>query len=153
MLRVSRVTALCRAKLNSTPYLFQMNLLERSIGLLAGTPEFYLKICRFKKESLEMQTTEHEMRLSGDIIPFQPRTVKSEKGQSKKVVTTTIATLIAVTILHDDAESPEDKLIDMIEASGEAEVMDSSDALDMLGELDSDHAQQTYTKTPTNDNG
>jgi len=100
-----------------------------------------------------MQTTDHEMRLSGDIIPFQPRTIKSEKGQSKKVVTTTIAALVAVTILHDDAESPEDKLIDMIEASGEAEVMDSSDALDMLGELDLDNAQQTYTRTPTNDNG
>ena len=100
-----------------------------------------------------MQTTDHEMRLSGDIIPFQPRTVKSEKGQSQKVVTTTIAALIAVTILHDDSESPEDKLIDMIEASGEAEVMDNSDALDMLGELDFDHAHQAYTKTPTNDNG
>ena len=100
-----------------------------------------------------MQTTDHEMRLSGDIIPFQPRTVKSEKGHSKKVETTTIAALIAVTILHDDTESPEDKLIDMIEASGEAEVMDSSDALDMLGELDFDHARQAYTKTPTNDNG
>ena len=99
-----------------------------------------------------MQTTDHEMRLSGDIIPFQPRTVKLEKGQQKKVVTTTIAALIAVTILHDETESPEDKLIDMIEASGEAEVMDSSDALDMLGELDQYQAQEDYIKTPTNDN-
>ena len=100
-----------------------------------------------------MQTTDHEMRLSGDIIPFQPKTVKSGKGQQKKVVTTTIAALIAVTILHDETESPEDKLINMIEASGEAEVMDSSDALDMLGELDQDQAQEGYIKTPTNDNG
>ena len=123
------------------------------IGWLAGVPESYLKIFRFKKESLEMQTTDHEMRLSGDIIPFQPRTVKSGKGQQKKVVTTTIAALIAVTILHDETESPEDKLIDMIEASGEAEVMDSSDALDMLGELDQHQAQEDYIKIPTNDNG
>jgi hypothetical protein len=123
------------------------------IGWLAGVPESYLKIFRFKKESLEMQTTDHEMRLSGDIIPFQPRTVKSGKGQQKKVVTTTIAALIAVTILHDETESPEDKLIDMIEASGEAEVMDSSDALEMLGELDQHQAQEDYIKTPTNDNG
>jgi len=123
------------------------------IGWLAGVPESCLKIFRFKKESLEMQTTDHEMRLSGDIIPFQPRTVKSGKGQQKKVVTTTIAALIAVTILHDETESPEDKLIDMIEASGEAEVMDSSDALDMLGELDQHQAQEDYIKTPTNDNG
>ena len=100
-----------------------------------------------------MQITDHEMRLSGDIIPFQPRTVKSEKRQQKKVVTTTIAALIAVTILHDETESPEDKLIDMIEASGEAEVMDSSDVLDMLGELDQNQARVDYIKTPTNDNG
>ena len=100
-----------------------------------------------------MQTTDHEMRLSGDIIPFQPRTAKSRKGQQKKVVTTTIAALIAVTILHDETESPEDKLIDMIEASGEAEVMDSADALDMLGELDQHRAQEGYIKTPKNDNG
>lgn len=124
-----------------------------ALNWLAGVPESYLKIFRFKKESLEMQTTDHEMRLSGDIIPFQPRTVKSGKGQQKKVVTTTIAALIAVTILHDETESPEDKLIDMIEASGEAEVMDSSDALDMLGELDQHQAQEDYIKTPTNDNG
>ena len=50
-------------------------------------------------------------------------------------MTTTIAALIAVTILHDETESPEDKLIDMIEASGEAEVMDSSDALICLVNL------------------
>ena len=100
-----------------------------------------------------MQTTDHEMRLSGDIIPFQPRKVKSGKSQSERVVTTTIAALIAVTILHDESESPEDKLIDMIEANGEAEVMDSSDALDMLGELVSRPAQEAYAYTPTNDNG
>ena len=75
-----------------------------------------------------------------------------EKGQQKKVVTTTIAALIAVTILHDETESPEDKLIDMIEASGEAEVMDSSDALDMLGEVEQHQAQEDDIKTPTNDN-
>ena len=99
-----------------------------------------------------MQTTDHEIRLSGDIIPFQPKTVKSEKEQQKKIVTTTIAALIAVTILHDETESPEDKLIDMIEASGEAEVMGGSDALDMLGELVQHQAQEDYINTPTNDN-
>ena len=100
-----------------------------------------------------MQKTDHEMRLSGDVIPFEPRALKSEKGQTKKVVTTTIAALIAVTILHDETESPEEKLIDMIEAGGEAEVMDSSDALDMLGDIYPDQVQETEVKTPTNDNG
>ena len=100
-----------------------------------------------------MQTTDHEIRLSGDVIPFQPRALKSEKGQTKKVMTTTIAALIAVTILHDETESPEEKLIDMIEASGEAEVMDSSEALEMFGEIDPLQVQETEVKTPRNDNG
>ena len=100
-----------------------------------------------------MQTTDHEMRLSGDIIPFQPRTPKSGKEQIKEVATTTIAALIAVTILHDETESPEEKLIEIIEACGEAEVMDSSDALDMLVEINPHQAQETEAKTPSNDNG
>ena len=100
-----------------------------------------------------MQTTDHEIRLSGDVIPFQPRALQSEKGQTKKVMTTTIAALIAVTILHDDTESPEEKLIDIIESSGDAEVMDSSDALEMLGEIDPHQVQGTEVKRPINDNG
>lgn len=99
-----------------------------------------------------MQTSDHDMRLSGDVIPFQPKDGQPKKGQAKKMVTTTIAALIAVTVLHDDTESPEDKLIDLIEASGEAEVMDSSDALDMLGEVDSDTSSTAEVKVPSNDN-
>ena len=41
----------------------------------------------------------------------------------------------------------------MIEASGEAEVMDSSDALEILGEIDPLQVQETEVKTPRNDNG
>ena len=100
-----------------------------------------------------MRTSDHDMRLSGDVIPFQPKDGQTKKGQAKKVVTTTIAALIAVTILHDDTDSPEDKLIDLIEASGEAEVMDSSDALDMLGEMESDSPSIAEVKAPSNDNG
>ena len=99
-----------------------------------------------------MRTSDHDMRLSGDVIPFQPKDGQPKKGQTKKVVTTTIAALIAVTILHDDTESPEDKLIDLIEASGEAEVMDSSDALEMLGEVDSDAISAAEVNAPSNDN-
>ncbi|MEC7208597.1 MAG: hypothetical protein VXW11_05895 [Pseudomonadota bacterium] len=100
-----------------------------------------------------MQTSDHEVQLNGDVIPFQPKRGRSEQGQPKKVVTTTIAALIAVTILHDETDSPEDKLIDLIEASGEAEVMDSSDALDMLGEVDADNISTAEAKAPANDNG
>ena len=40
--------------------------------------------------------------------------------------------LVAVTILHEDGEAPEDKLIDLIEASYEAEVIEVVDALEEL---------------------
>ena len=100
-----------------------------------------------------MQTSDHDMRLSGDVIPFQPKQAKSEPGQTNKLATTTIAALIAVTVLHDDTESAEEKLIDLIEASGEAEVMDSSDALDMLGEFDAEETSTTELSPPANDNG
>ena len=61
--------------------------------------------------------------------------------------------MIAVTILHEENESPEDKLIDLIEANDDAEVMDSSDALDMMSELNSHQAQKAEKKIPINDNG
>ena len=99
-----------------------------------------------------MQTSDHEIRLSGDVIPFQPKDGQPKKNQTKTVATTTIAALIAVTILHDETESPEDKLIDLIEASGEAEVMDSADALDMLGEVDTNDLSAAEIKAPANDN-
>ena len=40
--------------------------------------------------------------------------------------------LVAVTILHEEGEAPEDKLIDLIEASYEAEVIEVVDALEEL---------------------
>ena len=39
-----------------------------------------------------------------------------------------------MTVLHDESISAEDKLLELIESSGEAEVMDSAEALDLLEE-------------------
>lgn len=94
-----------------------------------------------------MRTSDHDMRLSGEVIPFQPK-----KEKTKKMMSTTIAALIAVTIVHDETESPEDKLIELIEATGEAEVMDSSDALDMLAEIDGGDIREIKPKASANDN-
>ena len=47
---------------------------------------------------------------------------------SGNLTTTSIAAVIAVTILHSDNVSPEEKLLEIIEASGEAEVLDADDA-------------------------
>ena len=76
-----------------------------------------------------MQPSDRDLPASGDIIPFPAETPKS-----KGLLTTTIAALVAVTVLHDESISAEDKLLELIESSGEAEVMDSSEALDLLDE-------------------
>ena len=93
-----------------------------------------------------MQTPDHDLRLSGDIIPFQPR-----KTNESSIATTTIAALVAVTILHDSSISPEDKLLEIIEQTGEAEVLETADALDEFPQENSD-ASLNLTPTASNDN-
>jgi len=76
-----------------------------------------------------MQPSDRDLPDNGDIIPFPVR-----HSESKGLLTTTIAALVAVTVLHDESISAEDKLLELIESSGEAEVMDSAEALDLLEE-------------------
>ena len=93
-----------------------------------------------------MLTPDHDLRLSGDIIPFQPR-----QTNESSTATTTIAALVAVTILHDSSISPEDKLLEIIEQTGEAEVLETVDALDSFPQENSD-ASVNLTPTASNDN-
>lgn len=65
------------------------------------------------------------------ILPF------AQNGE-KTVKATTLAALVAVTIVHDADISAEERLIEIIEASGEAEVLDTEDALHDLGLEDVD---------------
>jgi len=60
------------------------------------------------------------------ILPFA-------RNSEKAVKATTLAALVAVTIVHDAEISAEERLIEIIEASGEAEVLDTEDALADLG--------------------
>ena len=76
-----------------------------------------------------MQPSDRDLPDKADIIPFPVR-----NPGSKGLLTTTIAALVAVTVLHDESISAEDKLLELIESSGEAEVMDSAEALDLLEE-------------------
>lgn len=76
-----------------------------------------------------MQPSDRDLPDNADIIPFPIR-----NPESKGLLTTTIAALVAVTVLHDESISAEDKLLELIESSGEAEVMDSAEALDLLEE-------------------
>ena len=45
----------------------------------------------------------------------------------------TMAVLLAITVVHDAGVSAEERLIEIIEQSGEAEVLDTEDALANLG--------------------
>ena len=93
-----------------------------------------------------MSVSDHEARLTGSVIPFQPRPVKTQQ-----VKVSTIAALIAVTILHDEDISAEEKLLQLIEESGDAEIIDASDALDDLCEA-GDDTQITAQADAKNDN-
>jgi len=81
------------------------------------------------------------------ILPFV-----SPKPGSEDVKTTTLAALVAVTIIHDADTCPEERLIQIIEQSGEAEVLDSEDAFSQLGLEELDTPTGYELDEPVNDN-
>ena len=91
-----------------------------------------------------MRMTDHDSRLDCRVIPF----VKPVTNEDN-VVTSSIAAVIAVTILHHEGESPEERLIEIIETSGEAEVLDIADALEEFETLR--NAPMPFDR-PANDN-
>ena len=92
-----------------------------------------------------MRTTDHDLRQDCQVIPFVKPTVIEDN-----IVTTSIAAVVAVTILHREGESPEERLIEIIDASGEAEVLDIADVLEGY-ETQGDQAQPS--SKAVNDNG
>ena len=91
-----------------------------------------------------MRMPNHDSRQDCRVIPFV-RPVTNEEN----VVTSSIATVFAVTILHHEGESPEERLLEIIEASGEAEVFDVADALEEFETLG--NAPMPFDR-PANDN-
>ena len=91
-----------------------------------------------------MHMTDHDSRQDCRVIPFV-RPVTNEYN----VVTSSIAAVIAVTILHHEGESPEERLLEIIEASGEAEVFDIADELE---EFETRGNAPTPFVRPANDN-
>ena len=63
--------------------------------------------------------------------PFQ-----RPKQNTDSVTTSNIAAVIAVTVLHDCDMSPEEKLMNIIEASGEAEILDTVDSMEAFAEYE-----------------
>ena len=73
-----------------------------------------------------MRMRDHDPRQDDcRVIPFV-RPVASEDA----ILTSSIAAVIAVTILHREGESPEERLLEIIDSSGEAEVLDVADVME-----------------------
>ena len=89
-----------------------------------------------------MRLTDREPLPECSIIPFH-----RPEDQPENLTTTSIAAVIAVTVLHSDNLSPEEKLLEIIEASGEAEVLDADDAAAEFATL-----QDEMLPVATNDN-
>ena len=91
-----------------------------------------------------MRMTDHDSRQGCRVIPFvRPAT------NEDNIVTSSIAAVIAVTILHHESESPEERLLEIIEASGEGEVLDIADVLEEFETLG--NAPMPFDR-PANDN-
>ena len=71
-----------------------------------------------------MRITDHYLRQDCHVVPFIRLKVNEDK-----IAVSSIAVIIAVSILHRESESPEERLIEIIDASGEAEVLDIADGL------------------------
>ena len=92
-----------------------------------------------------MQNSDRNAIKISNIIPFSPR-----KASQKNVSVTTIASIIAVSVLHSDDENPEDKLMALIESSGEVEILDALDATDDMEVADQE--PNRLCLNPINDN-
>ena len=64
------------------------------------------------------------------VIPF-----KRPAQREEQLTTSSIAAVIAVTVLHYEGESPETRLLEIIDSSGEAEVFDVVDAFEEFEEV------------------
>ena len=71
-----------------------------------------------------MRLTDRDHRPECHVIPFQRPEIQTEE-----VAATSIAAVIAVTVLHSATESPEERLLAILEQSGEVEVLDAEEAL------------------------
>jgi hypothetical protein len=92
-----------------------------------------------------MRMPDHDPRQDCRVIPFV-RPVAREDS----ILTSSIAAVIAVTILHREGESPEERLLEIIDASGEAEVLDVADVME---EHDIPSNSPRHCLQPDNDNG
>ena len=90
-----------------------------------------------------MRLTDRDHRPECHVIPFNRPEIQREE-----VAATSIAAVIAVTVLHTSSESPEDRLLAILEQSGEVEILDADEA---FGAYEASDAEAYMV--PVNDNG
>ena len=91
-----------------------------------------------------MRMTDRDAGQPCRVIPFERPARRKDQ-----LTTSSIVAVVAVTVLHYEGESPETRLLEIIESSGEAEVLDVIDALDQFGEISHD---QPLSDDAVNDN-
>ena len=91
-----------------------------------------------------MRMTDRDAGIPCRVIPFERPARREEQ-----LAISSIAAVIAVTVLHNEGESPETRLLEIIESSGVAEVLDVIDELDQFEEIGDD---QSMAKQAVNDN-
>ena len=91
-----------------------------------------------------MRMTDRDADQPCQVIPFE-RPARREEH----LTTSSIAAVIAVTVLHYEGESPETRLLEIIESSGVAEVLD---VIDGPGQFDEIGDGQPMAKQAVNDN-
>lgn len=101
------------------------------------------------KESLKMRPIEPTCADGAAIIPFAPRSY-NDKTTNDETRVSTIVAIVAVTLRHDADISPEEELADLIEATGEADIIEIQDACAEIMGAD-DGADSRYP-SPSNDN-
>lgn len=90
---------------------------------------------------------------SAAILPFAPRAhderLLSGDHETGDAVSTIVA-IVAVTLRHDKQQTPEDRLADLIEATGQADIIEIQDAYDDV--IDGADASHMRFGTARNDN-
>ena len=91
-----------------------------------------------------MRMTDDGPRKDCHVIPFV-----RPKSNDEKIVASSIAAVIAVTILHHEDETPEERLLNIIDSSRETEILDIENLPEEFEMLSN---KETVMSRPVNDN-
>lgn len=84
-----------------------------------------------------MRDTDPTYGDAATIIPFAPRNYELTDDGIQADTVSTIVAIVAVTLRHGSDETPEERLADLIEETGHAEIIEIQDACrEAFGEQD-----------------